>query len=213
MSSKPTMQVGDCFGRLTVVELISDRKNPLARCACICGGESISQRGSLRSGKTQSCGCLKVEAFRALATTHGRSRSAAYSRWTNVLDRCRNPANKSFHNYGGRGIAVEWPTFEAFYADMGEPPAGAWLEREDNNGPYSKTNCIWASPKKNSENKRVSKTWTINGETFTSAPGAARRLGVDTSVIIRGCNGYMRGGIWHPPREGWSAVLKYGGAK
>ncbi len=212
MASKSTMQVGDRFGRLSVVELIHDAKNPKARCRCDCGGETVTQRGSLRNGRAQSCGCLKVEGLKARASTHGRSRTALYSRWNNIVNRCRNPKDESYPNYGGRGIQLEWPSFEAFVSDMGEPPAGAWLERVDNDGPYSKANCVWATPRANSENKRVSKTWTIDGVTYQSAPEAARALAVTPSVIVRGCNGYSRDGRWHAPRPGWSCQQKYGGA-
>lgn len=212
MVGKSTMRVGDRFGRLTVVELIAAPKNPKARCRCDCGGEAITQRGSLRNGRAQSCGCLKVEGLRARATTHGMSKTALYSRWTNIVNRCQNPKDEAYPNYGGRGITLEWPSFEAFLADMGEPPVGAWLERVDNDGPYSKANCVWTTPAANAANKRVSKVWIVNGETFQSAPEAARKLGVTASVIIRGCNGYSRDGRWHAPRAGWSSQHKYGGA-
>lgn len=213
MSGKPTMAIGERFGRLTVVALIPDRKNPQARCLCDCGAETVTQRGNLRNGRAKSCGCLKVEGFKARATTHGASRSALYSRWNNIKGRCLDPDNAAFENYGGRGIKLEWDSFEAFQSDMGAPPPGAWLERLDNNGPYSKENCVWASPQVNSENKRGSKTWTISGRTFRSAPEAARHLGVTASVIVRGCNGYSRGGKWHEPRAGWSSAFKYEGSE
>ena len=212
MAGQSTMQVGDRFGRLTVMELVRDRKNPKARCRCDCGGETTTQRGSLRNGRAQSCGCLKVEALRQQATTHGRSRTALYSRWKNIESRCLNTKDEAYPNYGGRGIRLDWPSFEAFVADMGDPPPGAWLERVDNDGPYSKANCIWTTPAANAANKRVSKVWIVNGETFQSAPEAARRLGVTASVIVRGCNGYSRAGRWHAPRAGWSCQRKYEGS-
>lgn len=55
------VKVGDVFSRLTVLELIADRKNPKAKCICECGNLTISQRGALKNGKAKSCGCLKKE--------------------------------------------------------------------------------------------------------------------------------------------------------
>ena len=55
------VKVGDIYHRLTVLELVPDRKNPKAICICICGNKTLTQRGALKSGKAKSCGCLKME--------------------------------------------------------------------------------------------------------------------------------------------------------
>lgn len=74
-----------------------------------------------------------------------------------MIERCENPKNKGFHNYGGRGICVckEWrESFSAFFSDMGPNPGGMELDRIDNNGGYFKGNCRWASHTTNSRNRR-----------------------------------------------------------
>lgn len=50
------------FGRLTAIELV-EMYGPfyLWRCKCDCGEEIVTQRGSLLSGRTRSCGCLRKE--------------------------------------------------------------------------------------------------------------------------------------------------------
>jgi hypothetical protein len=85
------------------------------------------------------------------------ARSAAYSRWRNMLSRCENPNVPAYKNYGGRGIKVcePWHEFKNFLADMGEPPPGLTLERIDNDGNYEPGNCRWATYKEQRANQRA----------------------------------------------------------
>lgn len=54
--------IGQKFGRLTVIEQAPNRgKRTQWKCKCDCGEECIKLTESLRSGTTQSCGCLKRE--------------------------------------------------------------------------------------------------------------------------------------------------------
>jgi hypothetical protein len=51
------------FGRLLVIKKIGSGKagNPLWLCKCDCGRDVNATTGRLRSGHTQSCGCLKID--------------------------------------------------------------------------------------------------------------------------------------------------------
>lgn len=86
-----------------------------------------------------------------------------------MVMRCHNPNAFAFKWYGARGIRVcdRWRNFENFFADMGLPPAGGTLERINNDGPYSKKNCIWASRKIQSNNSRHNHLLKFNGHTRT----------------------------------------------
>ena len=68
------IKIGDKFGWLTVIELIPDSKNPKAKCLCDCGSITISQRGSLKIGKSKSCGCKKTTLQAEKLKTHGMSK-------------------------------------------------------------------------------------------------------------------------------------------
>lgn len=90
-------------------------------------------------------------------------KSRARSIYSNVVQRCTNPANPQYHLYGGRGIAVEWSSFRQFLVDMGVPPAELTLDRIDPDGPYSKANCRWASPKEQARNRRSNRIVEYQG--------------------------------------------------
>lgn len=67
--------------------------------------------------------------------------------WAAMIQRCHNPANRSYARYGGRGIHVcnRWRSWSSFRADMGLPAPGLSLERRDNSLGYSPDNCVWAT--------------------------------------------------------------------
>jgi hypothetical protein len=64
-------------------------------------------------------------------------------------------------------VVSKWHEFKTFYNDMGDPPHGGTLERVDNNGPYAKWNCKWASRKEQLNNKRNNVVLTAFGKSQT----------------------------------------------
>jgi hypothetical protein len=85
-----------------------------------------------------------------------------------MVQRCTNPNNKYYKNYGGRGIRVcdRWLMgengkggFECFFtyvlALIGEPPPGMTLDRyPDNDGNYEPGNVRWATRAEQRANSR-----------------------------------------------------------
>jgi len=117
--------------------------------------------------------------------THGKRFTKVYRSWLHMKDRCLNPRSNSFAYYGGRGITVcdRWrDSFEAFYADMGDPLPGLSLDRIDNDGDYSPENCRWATLRQQANNTRANRTITFNGKTRTLIQWA-RITGIDRGII------------------------------
>lgn len=95
-----------------------------------------------------------------------------------MTQRCTNPMNPEWKNYGGRGVIVcdRWTTFANFLADMGERPAGMTIERRDRGRGYEPGNCIWATALVQARNTRR------NVLTVESAREAHRLIGMGASV-------------------------------
>lgn len=117
--------------------------------------------------------------------THHKSDSSEYKAWACMVQRCTNPNNKNWKEYGGRGITVapRWFKFSAFFEDMGlKPTPHHTLERRDNNLGYCKDNCRWATRIDQARNRRTTHFVTFNGKTQCIADWA-NELNVHHSVI------------------------------
>lgn len=97
--------------------------------------------------------------------THGAAGTPMYQAWNMMLQRCNNPKNAGYANYGGRGIVVceRWNRFENFLADMGARPPGMTIERSDVDGNYEPGNCRWATDQEQKNNRRDSRHYVIGG--------------------------------------------------
>lgn len=177
---------GARFGRLLVVGRKTSKESTDRRwsCICDCGAQTSVLGQALRRGATRSCGCYNQDTRRVLKTTHGASSNPLYGVWKNMIYRCEVPQDKDYLRYGGRGITVcqEWHDPQVFIADMSPRPEGHTLERHDNDGPYCKDNCRWATPLEQGSNKANLNLGVVQGKEKHLA-AAAREYGVPESTL------------------------------
>ena len=173
----PVYMVGETYGRLTVLK----KDGTACTCKCLCGTEVVVRMDKLRSGKTRSCGCLRAEKRSARSSTQ----KALGLLWSNMKQRCTNPAHPAYSRYGGRGVTVDprWlNSAAAFIADMeGTYSAGLTLERVDNNKGYSPDNCVWADWHQQASNRSN----TVRFADGSSVTRWAREEGLDPDKAIR----------------------------
>lgn len=107
-----------------------------------------------------------------------------YNSWHGMFERCTNPNNEYFKDYGNRNITIceRWKnSFEAFLEDMGPRPSIEYsLERIDNDGNYEPINCKWGTKTEQSRNQRIRKDNTSG----------------------------VRGVCWHKRDAKWEVVIK-----
>lgn len=152
---------GRRFGRWTVLAFVSrENRRTLFRCRCDCGTERDVLALSLTRamGASRGCGCVRPKPVGQ--RKHGGRGTREYRIWKGMRDRCNNPSNPRFVDYGGAGVKVcaLWDDFAAFLADMGRAPTPQHtLDRRDNSLGYSPDNCRWATQTEQQRNRTNNK--------------------------------------------------------
>ncbi len=192
---------GQHFGRLTVINRAEDYVSPKGHklvqwlCECECGNRKNVSGSCLKSGHTQSCGCLNREISRKRLLTHGDSDTRLYHIWRSMIDRCSNSNDKNYHHYGGRGISVceEWDDYVVFkeWALKYGYKEGLTIDRIDVDGNYEPSNCRWVDWNIQANNKRNNHYITYNNTT-KSMMDWANEYNINYSTLRRRI------------RDGWS---------
>ena len=181
MSEKKDL-TGHRFGRLVVIREAGRSKDGkvLWLCKCDCGGEVVVTSDNLRSGNTQSCGCLKRERM----TKHGCAHKTWYKVYYSMMERCghsKGASERNLHNYRDRGITVcdLWQKSPLDFGDWLFAHGwhkGLQIDRIDNNLGYSPENCRVVTPKENVNNRRN----TLRLDDGTPLAMFCMSIGIDT---------------------------------
>jgi len=157
-------------------------------CRCnSCGGIYLKRGWDFNLSKYKRC--LRCVLSKTLVTHGNTGKSGTtteYRIWRGMINRCHNPADPGFKNYGGRGIEVceSWHTFENFLKDMGKRPPRLSVERINNNDNYELSNCKWATVMEQGNNRRTNRHAIVLGKPETLA-NTARIIGYHVITINR----------------------------
>ena len=103
---------------------------------------------------------------------HGLNRTRLHHIYLDIKQRCYNPQNQHYFNYGGRGITmcVSWyNNFMLFYqwSKLNGYADNLTIDRIDVNGNYSPENCRWVTRAIQNLNRRSNRLITYKGKTQT----------------------------------------------
>ncbi len=167
---------GEIIGEWTIIEKGKPTKarQPTFLCRCSCGTVKEVRSCHLAGKVSLCCGCIGAAKNAAKAKHITKEQKTLANVWSHCKERCHNPKNRQYPDYGARGIYVcdEWRydsvAFTSWALDNGYKQ-GLELDRRDNNGPYAPWNCRFITKAENARNKRNSIKGVVFGEDLVVA--------------------------------------------
>lgn len=174
ISYKPEM-VGEQYGWVRIVSPEKRWNKNWNQCYVLtqcqgCGTIQWQIFGNLRRGLSK--GCQNCTQQRPIPLWLDRRLTAA-------KQRCENPNDPGYHNYGARGIKFDFPTVvEAgryLIQEYGMPDRALEIDRIDNNGNYGPGNLRFVTRRENCANRRITVLSRYDPECWPYAETVVRR--------------------------------------
>ena len=186
--------VGRKFGRLMVKELSDDAtvfEGMSWSCICDCGVEKVISGNALIGKTVTHCGCsgskdkfskiingdeeLSKKSdgidFQLINDVYNNPKTFEQKIWADMISKCYDKNNKSYHFFGGKNIAVcnRWLfSFENFLEDMGKSPNDKnIIIRRNGSKLFSKEDCRWSPNYKTPKFNKVDSYYEYNGQRYT----------------------------------------------
>jgi|SaaInlLV_10m_DNA_2_1039722.scaffolds.fasta_scaffold13906_2 hypothetical protein len=135
--------VGKRFGKLLVINEEPERANNSRyfKVLCDCGNTPVMHMSSIKRkiAGIKSCGC---------ANKHNGTGTRLHSIWQNMKQRCLNPKNTNYRNYGKKGITIctlwleDFTLFRTWALNSGYH-ANLTIDRKNGKLGYTPLNCRW----------------------------------------------------------------------
>ena len=195
--------LGKTYGRLKVIDFPishNGQREWLCECSCDKHTQLRVPYVYLRTGNTQSCGCVRIEKLvdwnheNRKYNPNRDSNTRLYNIWTCMKSRCYNKNNQAYKYYGDRGITIcdewnDWKQFKEWALNNGYQD-DLTIDRIDNDGNYDPSNCRWVDMRTQCNNRGATKHITYQGRTQSLADWC-RELDLDycrTKARLNACN-------------------------
>jgi hypothetical protein len=185
-------RTGRRYGRWTAIYFVGYSTRGVAKwhCICNCGTERAVLSSTLHNGSSFSCGCYRTERQFAPKNALGMAGTPTYESWHAMRQRTEGKGGHGSYPMRGIGVCKRWLSFKNFLADMGVRPTGTTLDRIKNERGYSKSNCRWATPREQSNNRSNNRIVQAFGGRMTLTQAAER-----AQINVNTLRGRLRRGI------------------
>lgn len=183
---------GSQVGHLILIKRFRKNKRPYWLCQCDCGNTKEIREDSLKSGRAISCGC-RSKATQYKKTKYPLREHPEYQIANGIFQRCYNPKNCNYKNYGAKGIKVnkaDFPTKRSLadyilklrQINNDTEDRKLSVDRIDCYGDYSKKNIRLAD--RITQNNNTCKTLYVDycGKTYPLSV-ICRQLGINNNNV------------------------------